>query len=138
MKKRKLSGLGWLWVTQGHRQCHHSIQRIFLFNFNKKTMCLTCTAYELFFESCQFYPPHLPLVPPIGGDLVGISKRSLCQKTRVPRFLGCCLHNPMFSHYITIPPCDRRTDQHRAIDYILCDQSSACATKMADSDDVQG
>jgi len=29
--------VGWLWVTQGHRQCHHSIERIydFLFDFNR-------------------------------------------------------------------------------------------------------
>jgi len=25
---RKWDGSGWLWVTQGHRQCHHSMERI--------------------------------------------------------------------------------------------------------------
>ena len=27
-KCRKWGGLGWLGGTQGHRQCHHSIERI--------------------------------------------------------------------------------------------------------------
>ena len=27
-KCRKLGGLEWLGVTQGHRQCHHSIKRV--------------------------------------------------------------------------------------------------------------
>ena len=27
-KYRKRGGLGWLGGTQGHRQCHHSIERI--------------------------------------------------------------------------------------------------------------
>ena len=30
-KCRKWGGLGWLEVTQGHGQCHHSIERIRLF-----------------------------------------------------------------------------------------------------------
>jgi len=34
-KCRKLRGLGWLGGTQGQRQCHHSIERIRLFDFNR-------------------------------------------------------------------------------------------------------
>jgi len=35
-KCRKWGGLGWLGGTQGHRQCHRSIERIdFLFDFNR-------------------------------------------------------------------------------------------------------
>ena len=35
-KCRKWDGLGWLRGTQGHGQCHHSIERIhFLFDFNR-------------------------------------------------------------------------------------------------------
>jgi len=49
-------------------------------------MCLTCTAYEIFFESCQFYPPHLPLVPPIVRKLEslgswGVVYTILCSAT---------------------------------------------------------
>jgi len=33
-KCRKRSGLGRLGVTQGHRQCHHSIERMYDFIFN--------------------------------------------------------------------------------------------------------
>jgi len=35
-KCKKWGGLGWLWGTQGQRQCHHSIEPYdFLFDFNR-------------------------------------------------------------------------------------------------------
>jgi len=40
-KCRKCGGLGWLEGTQGHRQCHHSIERIRLpIRLNRKSVSI--------------------------------------------------------------------------------------------------
>jgi len=47
-KCRKWGGLGRLGVTQGHRQCHHSIERIRLpIRLFTESMRLSCAVFEI-------------------------------------------------------------------------------------------
>jgi len=60
-KCRKWGGLGRLGGTQGHRQCHHSIERIdFLFDFNRNHVSYSRYLWKV----ADFDPLHLHLVPP--------------------------------------------------------------------------
>ena len=81
-KCTNLGSLGHLGVTQGHWQCHHSIERIrllirlyvdVLYRFRDIASYLSKVA--------DFKPPHLHLVPPVElrGDLWH-------EKTRVPLY----------------------------------------------------
>ena len=59
--------LGHLGVTQGHRQCHHSIERIdFLFDFNRNYVSILCRFRDIagyLSKVADFDPPHLYLAP---------------------------------------------------------------------------
>jgi len=67
-KCRKWGGLGRLGGTQGHRQCHHSIQRIdFLFDFNRNHASILYRFRDIagyLWKVADFDQPHLHLVPP--------------------------------------------------------------------------
>ena len=67
-KCRKWGGLGWLGGTQGHGQCHHSIERIdFLFNFHRNYVSIFYRFRDIagyLSKVADFDPPHLHLVSP--------------------------------------------------------------------------
>ena len=70
-KCRKWGSLGQLGGTQGHRQCHHSIERIrptTSYSTLIETMRLSCTVFEYIagylWKVTDSDPPHLHLVPP--------------------------------------------------------------------------
>ena len=48
-------GLGQLGGTQGHRQCHHSIERYdFLFDFNRNYVSIFYRFRDIFVETRRF------------------------------------------------------------------------------------
>jgi len=66
-KCRKWGSLGQLGGTQGHRQCHHSIERIdFLFDFNRNHASILYRFRNIagyLSKVVDLDPPHLHLVP---------------------------------------------------------------------------
>jgi len=104
---RKWGSLGQLGGTQGHRQCHHSIERIrhhasILYRFRDIGGYL--------WKVADFDPPHLHSAPSQGVTPVEFRGDLWHQKTRVPG-LSCCLCDPLFSRFSRTPTCDR----HRQI-----------------------
>ena len=68
-KCRKWGSLGQLGGTQGHQQCHHSIERIydFLFDFNRNYASILYRFRDIagyLSKVADFDPPHLHLAPP--------------------------------------------------------------------------
>jgi len=59
-----------LWVTQGHRQSHRSIERIEFLSHFMENLRLFCTVFEryseLFVESHKFLPPSMHLATTLG------------------------------------------------------------------------
>jgi len=78
--------------TQGHRQCHHSIERLRLFYSTFiETMRLSCTVFEIagyMSKVADFDPSHLHLAPPLGVTPVEFRGDLWHQKTRFPE-LSC-------------------------------------------------
>jgi len=71
-KYRKLRSLRHLGVTQGHGQCHHSIERLYvdvLYRFRDIAGYLS--------KVDDFDPPHLHFGASVVGDPGRISRRSL-------------------------------------------------------------
>jgi len=66
-KCRKWGGLGRLGGTQGHRQCHHSIERIRLTtDFNRNHASILYRFRDIagyLWKVADFDPPHLHLAP---------------------------------------------------------------------------
>ena len=68
-KCANLDSLGHLGVTQGHPQCHHSIERIrlSLFDFNRNHASILYRFRDIVHylsKVADFNPPHLHLAPP--------------------------------------------------------------------------
>jgi len=67
-KCRKWGGLGQLGGTEGHRQCHHSIEPYdFLFDFNRNHASILYRFRDVagyLSEVADFDPPYLHLAPP--------------------------------------------------------------------------
>jgi len=105
---------GRLWVTQGHRQCHHSIEH---FNRNHASILYRfrdIASYLL--KVADFDPPHLHLVPPQGVTLVEFRGDLRRPKTSVPG-LSCgvvcvilCLAVLVELRLVTDGRTDRQTD----------------------------
>jgi len=108
----KIQKMGWFGVTQGHRQCHHSVQSAYDFlyivlDFNRNyasilyRFLLRCS--QLFVESRRCQTTHLHLAPP--------SNFASAEKCSPWAIVWRCLRDSMFSGFCTIPACDRRTDE---------------------------
>ena len=88
--------MGWFGVvsgTQGQRQCHHSIERIydFLFDFNRNRAFILYRFRDIasyLSKVADFDPPHLYLAPPQGVTPVEFRGDFWHPKTRV-RGLSC-------------------------------------------------
>jgi len=65
-------------------------------------MRLSCTVFELSTKVANFNPPHLH---PVRIPLWSLASEN------VPG-LSCDLRNPTFSHFDTIPECDKHTHTH--------------------------
>ena len=79
--------LGYLGVTQGHRQCHYSIERIRLFDFNRNHASILYRFRGMagyLSKVADFDPPHLHLAPPHRVIPVEFRGDLWLQKTRVP------------------------------------------------------
>jgi len=81
--------LGCLGVTQGHRQCRHSIVHIRLPNWLTETMHLSSTVFELgygelFIELLILSYPHLHLALSLVMTSFAFCRDLRYQKTRVP------------------------------------------------------
>ena len=66
-KCKNWGSLGQLGVTPVHPQCHHSIERIFLFDFNRNHASILYCFQDIasyLSKFADFDPPHLHLVPP--------------------------------------------------------------------------
>ena len=77
-KCRKWGSLGQLGGTKGHRQCHHSIERIdFLFDFNRNHAFVLYRFRDIggyLLTVDDFDPPHLYLAPPNFAEIFGARK----------------------------------------------------------------
>ena len=109
------------WVTQGHRQCHHSIEHIRLpIDFNRNHASIFYRFRDIagyLSKVADFDPPHLHLAPPQGVIPVEFRGDLWHPKTRVPG-LSCgvvcvilCLAVLVELRLVT----DRQTDGHRAM-----------------------
>ena len=109
-KWRKWGGLGWLGGTQGHRQCHHSIECTTSYSTLTETTCLILYRFRdiagywkspiLTYPAC-IWCPH--------GDSGRISRRSLASEKQCSwATVWCSLCDP--SHFSRTPTCDRQTD----------------------------
>jgi len=102
--------------TQGHRQCHHSIQRIRLPIQLQHKLCVYLVPFsrysQPFFEVADFDPPHLHLAPRQGVIPVKFRGDLWHRKTRVPGWaiVWCCLCDLTFSRFSRTPTCDGQTD----------------------------
>jgi len=93
--------MGWFGVTQGHRQCHHSIERI--------RLPLSCSVFEKQRVSCRQSPtlPHPHLVPSLGWlrsnfqKIFGITKLQSLGSYDVVCSILCVA--------ILVSACDRHT-----------------------------
>ena len=87
-KCRKWGVLGWLGGTQGHGQCHHSIESIFDFIRNYVSIFYRFRDIAGYLSKvADFDPPHLHLAPPYGATPVEFRGDLSHQKTEVPGVL---------------------------------------------------
>ena len=70
----------------------------------------------------NFNPPHLHLSPAKGVIPFEFRRELWCQKTGVTHgaIVWHYLRDPTFSHFDTIPECDRHTDRQTHDDGIYC------------------
>jgi len=110
-KYRKWGGFGWFWGTQGHGQCHHSIERYdFLFDFNRNYVSNFYRFRDIasyLSKVADFDPLHLHLAPlQRASQDGGLSCGVVCVILRLTVF---CRTPTCVRH--------RQTDGHRALKY---------------------
>jgi len=119
-KCRNCGRLGWLGVTQGHRQCRHSIEHVYDFvmdfNGNYGSIFYRCRVIASYLSKvANSNLPHLHLVPPLGQlgcDLVRVWQRFSVSKNYIPcAIVWRCLHDLTFGRFSRTPTCDRRTEK---------------------------
>jgi len=116
--------VGWLWVTQGHRQCHHSIERTydFLFDFNRNRASILYRFREIasyLSKVADFSPPHLHLSPPQWLTLVEFRRCLWHKKTRVSG-LSCGV--------VCVIPCLAVLVEHRLVTFLFHHKSRPSAS----------
>ena len=118
-KCRKWDDLGQLGGTQGHRQCHHSIELKRLFDFSRNRASILYSFRDIagyLSKVADFDPPHRHLAPPQGVTPVEFRGDLWRQKTRVSGLsCGVVCVILSFSRFSRTPTCDRQTDRHRAM-----------------------
>jgi len=62
-------------------------------------------------ENRFFILPHLGMAPPLRVTPSKFCRDLWRRKTRVCRLWFACLRDPVFSHFGTMPACDRPTDR---------------------------
>jgi len=105
------NGLGWLGVTQGHRQCHHSIECIrnyasVLYHFRDMASYL--------WKFANFDLLHLHLAPPLGVTPFEFRK-DFSQKKTIEYGIVCVILHLAVSVY-DYSPClsdENQTDRRR-------------------------
>ena len=110
-------GWEWLGVIQGHLQCHHSIERIRLFVFNRNNASILYRSRDTasyLSKFTDFTLSHLYLAPPLSVTPFEFRKDFWLQKTRVPG-LSCevvcmILSVAILTQYRLVT--DGRTDRH--------------------------
>ena len=127
-KSRKWGGLGWLGVTQGHRQCHHSVEHIELpIQLSRNCVCLVpFSRYsELFAKSRRILPTQSAFDAPVGVDpVVEFCGDHWLQKTKSFWAIVWHCYN-VLRLAILAELClvtERQTDTQRH--HMPCDQSS--------------
>ena len=87
----------------------------FLFDFNRSYMRLSCTVFETYPVICRKSPilTHPTCIwRPLGVDPGRISRRSLAPEKQIPwAIVWCCMCDPVFCGFDTIPACARQTDR---------------------------
>ena len=77
---------------------------------------------KLLVENCNIFTPHLCLAAPQGVTPSEFREDLDTYKTRM-NGLSCCEESMTFSHFDTVPACDRQTDRRPAYIYYVLQHS---------------